>query len=470
MARLADEDWSSEKIAISDLLLDHKNPRFPDKYENSLQEELIAVLVEQGDVYNLAREIVQKQNIPQWEKIFVLKDGGKNIVLEGNRRIAAYKCLANPNIAPSKDRAKFMKLSQQIKIDKKSELEIVVAPSREAAAPLIKAKHATLFIKPWTTAMKALFVQRSNSSTPSASDRSKMFQANLFKEAEKLDLPKNIKSKINHKDFPLTTFERVVGGTVGKRNLDYKTDENGQILPTNQKIFTNMLNAIVSDVVEGKISSRKGASTTEELEKYYSNRFGSATNKRSDKVLITEKQKPEFKVVSQTPKSIPPYLPPRLEYISNYENSETPKIIESILHRLPEVIKQYKTQNKNSFNIKIENEYDVQYLLQGFLRLYFDDVKLESWSSTAGATAGRLDVFLFDKKIAIEIKITKSGVTERSLLEQFAFDKVLFEGIPNLKRLFFYVYDPVGLPTKQKLISDVKGMSSRVKIDIVVSP
>lgn len=91
--------WSQGNLSIKDLALWDENSRFPEEYFSKKESELIEYFLSKRDlkVENLAKEIVNEFDLPQLEKIVVLKLKGKNIVIEGNRRLTAYKLLVKPS-------------------------------------------------------------------------------------------------------------------------------------------------------------------------------------------------------------------------------------------------------------------------------------------------------------------------------------------------------------------------------------
>ena len=94
---------NSEKIIpmeISELTFDLKNPRLPefDLTDNSTESDVIKVLWEAMDVEELMMSIASS-GFFRHEPLIVAEEGGKNIVIEGNRRLAAVKVLLKPSIA-----------------------------------------------------------------------------------------------------------------------------------------------------------------------------------------------------------------------------------------------------------------------------------------------------------------------------------------------------------------------------------
>ena len=94
---------NSEKIipmAVSDLTFDLKNSRLPEfgLTDNATETDVIKILWEAMDVEELVMSIAAS-GFFRHEPLIVAEEGGKNIVIEGNRRLAAVKVLLNPQVA-----------------------------------------------------------------------------------------------------------------------------------------------------------------------------------------------------------------------------------------------------------------------------------------------------------------------------------------------------------------------------------
>lgn len=87
-------------IKVSDLTFDLKNPRLPefDLTDNATETEVIKVLWEAMDVNELVMSIAASGFFSH-EPLVVAQENGKNVVIEGNRRLAAVKVLLNPALA-----------------------------------------------------------------------------------------------------------------------------------------------------------------------------------------------------------------------------------------------------------------------------------------------------------------------------------------------------------------------------------
>ena len=87
-------------MKVSDLTFDLKNPRLPefDLTDKATETEVIKVLWEAMDVKELVMSIAASGFFPH-EPLVVAQENGKNVVIEGNRRLAAVKVLLNSTLA-----------------------------------------------------------------------------------------------------------------------------------------------------------------------------------------------------------------------------------------------------------------------------------------------------------------------------------------------------------------------------------
>ena len=86
-------------MKVSDLSFDVDNPRLPefDLTDNATETDIIRVLWEAMDVREVVMSIAASGFFPH-EPLIVAQEGKKNIVIEGNRRLAAVKVLLAPSL------------------------------------------------------------------------------------------------------------------------------------------------------------------------------------------------------------------------------------------------------------------------------------------------------------------------------------------------------------------------------------
>lgn len=88
-----------KRLRPAQIILDPENPRLPDG--TSSDKEAINRLIDDDykQLLALARDLVEQGEANPSELPIVIKDGGKYLVLEGNRRFAALKLVADPKLA-----------------------------------------------------------------------------------------------------------------------------------------------------------------------------------------------------------------------------------------------------------------------------------------------------------------------------------------------------------------------------------
>ena len=95
-----DYDVNTEEITrlpVSDLAFDVKNPRLAEFEIGRSESDLIRVLWETMDVQELVLSIAASGYF-QHEPVIVAQENGRNVVIEGNRRLAAVKLLLKPDL------------------------------------------------------------------------------------------------------------------------------------------------------------------------------------------------------------------------------------------------------------------------------------------------------------------------------------------------------------------------------------
>jgi len=127
--------------------------------DDATPDVIRAALVETEDVDDLAKNIAKTDGNMAGERIIVVEEGGTYLVLEGNRRTCACQLLLNPSLIPSKSKTRFPAISGGTR-DAIEKLAADIAPSREAAEPVITRRHIEVGIKPWNTVAKHRRIRR----------------------------------------------------------------------------------------------------------------------------------------------------------------------------------------------------------------------------------------------------------------------------------------------------------------------
>ena len=269
MAKRRKSNWQYDSHQVTNLKLDPENPRIPESDANLSQDRLISELVEHDKVRQLARQITRISYLPD-SLLVTVKENGNHYVVEGNRRLAALKCLLNPSAAPDEHESHFRRLADRSLVSIPDEVPVLIAPSREATLPLVQTRHTGEQIEKWSRAMQARFYRREIKRGASVEELAQRFGKQvseiqdylkadkLYQMANSLDLPEDVKEKVgNPRTYDLTNLERILDSEPGRRKLcvdrDPKHVYRGKI---KRQEFARGFGRIVSDIARGKITSR----------------------------------------------------------------------------------------------------------------------------------------------------------------------------------------------------------------------
>jgi len=148
------DKFQTKKFRIRELLLDAKNPRFVDLADTS-QSGIIAYLLKNEEVIELARSISAYGGLMPGEFPLVCIEDDNKIVVEGNRRLCALKVLLSPNLAPTEYRASVPVLAKNARTEL-NRIQVHVIGSREQAQIVLGTRHIT-GVKTWPSISKFIF-------------------------------------------------------------------------------------------------------------------------------------------------------------------------------------------------------------------------------------------------------------------------------------------------------------------------
>ncbi len=149
------QTFEQKLLNVADLEFDRKNPRLAEYgIEPTTKDlEILKTLWEAMDVMELVQSIAAS-GFFQHEPLIVSKEDGKNIVIEGNRRLAALKVLLNPAIAKESG-WEIPKISEKARKDLES--VPVISCTREESWRYLGFKHVNGPAK-WTSYAKAKYI------------------------------------------------------------------------------------------------------------------------------------------------------------------------------------------------------------------------------------------------------------------------------------------------------------------------
>lgn len=261
------DKFTKNNISIKNLSLWDENARFPDKYFNKTEKELIEYFLSKKDfkLAELAEEVVSEFDLPQLEKLVIYELNGKNIVLEGNRRLAVYKLLDNPELIDNvKLKNKLNGLKSRIKINDNFKLECLITKDKDQGLRYIDRKHLRGNNEvSWGDNERA----HHNARRGNASQK-ELLKVAITKRIKDLDFPEELKEQVLGHGF-VTTFWRLIEQNPAWSTFGFSLDDNGELQTTDKK-FDEKLKVIIFDVLQkGKFNNKLFSRlNTKEIESY----------------------------------------------------------------------------------------------------------------------------------------------------------------------------------------------------------
>ncbi len=154
-----DEDIPISSLELDNLMFDPENPRLPSSINSHDEKAVLEWMLDDATIIELMRSIGENGYF-QEEPLLIIesqKNPGKYIVVEGNRRLAATKLLADPSSAPIKKQAVLDAHNDAKTIP--AELPARVYARRTEILAYLGYRHIT-GIKPWDPLAKARYLDQ----------------------------------------------------------------------------------------------------------------------------------------------------------------------------------------------------------------------------------------------------------------------------------------------------------------------
>lgn len=145
--------------------------------------------------------------------------------------------------------------------------------------------------------------------------------------------------------------------------------------------------------------------------------------------------------------------------------------VEKLCSRFHLAAKQLKTRHDNRATLDVADEYDVQDLLHGILRIFFDDIRPEEWTPSYAGKSSRMDFLLKDYRMVIEAKMTRKGLGAKEIGTQLIDDIARYRHHPECNMLVCFVYDPDGyVANPAGLAKDLSTEQNGFKVKVIITP
>ncbi len=144
-------------VGVGALHLDPENPRLPERLKNSSEREVLNWMLSDATLIDLMASIAEN-GFFSGEPILIVEENGRKIVVEGNRRLASVKLLANPSLATESPRAIRAIAETAIAKDNiPTEIWVYKCNDRNEAQNYLGFRHVS-GVKQWPLISKARYV------------------------------------------------------------------------------------------------------------------------------------------------------------------------------------------------------------------------------------------------------------------------------------------------------------------------
>lgn len=158
-------------------------------------------------------------------------------------------------------------------------------------------------------------------------------------------------------------------------------------------------------------------------------------------------------------------------HLADWEHMLACVEVEHVLRTFEATVRRLSRRRDKRPPLSIDDEYDVHYLLQGLLAMFFDDVRVEEAVPSMAGANSRIDFFLKQDKIAIEAKATRQGLDDHELGRELLEDLTKYKGHAGVKTLYFFVWDQGHhVRNAAGLVHDVKHEAGERAVHVIFSP
>lgn len=312
--------WPYKVLKVSSLNLDDRNPRLTRDGKYDSPRDIIQHLFQHEDTSQVAQSIATRGFFAS-EPLLAIKQGNVYVVLEGNRRLAALKALLKPDLLDGASRKAVEKLIAKAGDRDFSKVPVVIAPGRRQTDKLLAGRHIGTPVKAWDAANRAAFILEKIEEGYDAKELKDElgFSDADIKSARQTDaiakiikaapVPDAVRIKIqNPNSKVLSTIERVVDSTVGRKLLMLEPDADyGVVGTTTKEEFLRGFVRLLTDIASGKASSRK-LNSNDDIKSYFHSIGKDRATKKDGTftpadIIGTKEQAPSRTVPSAAPPS-----------------------------------------------------------------------------------------------------------------------------------------------------------------------
>jgi hypothetical protein len=166
-------------------------------------------------------------------------------------------------------------------------------------------------------------------------------------------------------------------------------------------------------------------------------------------------------------------------FIYVLENESTSDSIESnplsvlniISDGFHKAVRQIRKRYSNRSTLNVTDEYDVQDFYHSLLRIFFDDIREETYIPKYAGGNSRIDFLLKSEGVGIEIKKSRESLKAKELGEQLIIDIERYGSYSDIDSLYCFVYDPEGwIENPRGLENDLSGTKNNLNVIVRIEP
>lgn len=229
-------------LNVKDLIVNPENYRF-DSVDT--EDEAIEVMLQDKgkEIVNIATHIVDK-GLDQARDIRVIKKEGQYVVLDGNRRITAIKCVLNPGIVKdAKFRVKFEALNAKAKVSTLENVNCYIYPTEEASSEWVRLDHTG----------KNEGVGQDSWGSPEVERFDQKFGGKLSLAMQAVDILKKNGIKIDTKRAKITTVNRLFSDPFVREYMGISKNNGDLEIITAKKEAIARMSKVFKEVIDNNL-------------------------------------------------------------------------------------------------------------------------------------------------------------------------------------------------------------------------
>ena len=145
-------------------------------------------------------------------------------------------------------------------------------------------------------------------------------------------------------------------------------------------------------------------------------------------------------------------------------------IITDVFQNFHRFAHQLQDRQNMAESIFIEDEYALQDFVHAILCLHFNKVEKEIWLPPYCGKASRIDFYLKDERIGIEVKFASKKLMEDKLRRQLIEDKEQYMKSGFFDKIVFFVYNPQMALIKPEVLYDIEEQTNNCIVTVIVAP